>query len=113
MAVLAIQQVSIAGVKPTYAAVTGGGDKVLTGAGVFLHVKNGNAASCVVTIDDPTSQNPGAATAFNPDAGVTILTGEEAMIGPIGSRFADPADANYADITYSVSSSVTIAALRL
>jgi hypothetical protein len=113
MATLAVQQVLVAGIVPTYAAVGGGGDKVPTGGGVFLHVKNGDGSPTTVTIDDPTTRDPGAATAFNPDAAITIAAGAEKMIGPIGDRFADPSDANLADITYSNATAITIAALRV
>lgn len=109
MATLTKQTIGQAGLEATYAACTAGGDKVAPGPGVFLHVKNGSAGDITVTLDDPNSTSPAAATAFNPDVAVVVTAAEERFI-PVPERFRNSVD-GLAAITYSGVTSLTIAAL--
>lgn len=109
MAVLTIQEVTVAGINPSYAAAAGGGDTFAPTSPEphILHVKNGGGGSITVTIDDPTSASPGAATQFNPDAAVTVTNGQERMIEIDPGRFVNTSTGNVS-ITYSGVSSVTV-----
>lgn len=112
MAILTTKNINESGVTPTYAAVGATGDKVKPGDRTFIHVKNASGGSVTVTVDDTQTKAPSGAYQFNPDLVVTIANGSEKMIGPLpASRFYG-AD-GYANVTYSASVSVTIAALRI
>lgn len=106
MAVIATQSIARPGGPATYAAVSAGGDKVSPGDHTFLHIKNGNAATCTVTVVTPVTEG-GFAVA---DLSLAIATGTDAFIGPLPAALFRDTD-GYASVTYSVSSSVTIAAL--
>ncbi len=111
MATLARQQIIQTGITPTFAAATGGGDKVQPGSTTFIEVKNGSGAPITVTVDDTLSVGPGGASAFTPDLVVSIpaTTGDK-MIGPLNpERFAAVAD-GLCPITYSGVTSLTIGA---
>jgi hypothetical protein len=106
MAVLATQSIGRPGGAATYSAVSGGGDKVSPGDHTFLHLKNGNASACVVTIVTPITEG-GFAVA---DLSLSVAAGADAFIGPITAALFRDTD-GYASVTYSVSSSVTAAVL--
>lgn len=54
MATLAVQNITTAGIAPTYAAATATtGDRFLAADGTFLHVKNGGVASTSVVLTTP------------------------------------------------------------
>lgn len=114
MALLTAQQVTLAGVTPTYAAASAGGDTFTTTGKEMLHVKNTNAAARTVTIQDPNTTGPTAAKAFDADVDVVIpLTTGDKMIGPFPpSRFKDGAD-NLVHIDYSVDTGVTVALVKI
>lgn len=115
MATLARTPIDTDGVQPSGAlvAAAGGGDKAKPGEGVFLVVRNTNGATRDVTINDPTSKNPGAAVAFNPDVTVTVpaTTGEVWI--PLTERFADPADGGLASWTYTAVTGVTVGVFQV
>lgn len=109
MALLAKQQVGLAGVGPTYAAANAGGDTFNPGNNVFLHVKNGSAGALTVTVVTPGNVS-GQAVA---DVAVSVPASGERMIGPLpGSLFARAAD-GLGDITYSGVTSLTIGVFEL
>lgn len=114
MAVLTIQNVSADGLDASYASAGVSGDKVRPTDRTFIHVKSTNAGSSVtVTVDDTLSTEPTGATSFNPDLSVVIEPLGNRFIGPLpSSRFRNVSD-GYADITYSTTASVTVAALRV
>lgn len=106
---LTVQEVSISGVVPSYAA----GDAVnhhqfLNDGNVFLHVKNGGGSPINVTLSVPIKHN--GLTITNPV--IAVANGSEKMIGPF-----DPTDFNqagglvYADL--SGATTVTLAAIRI
>lgn len=110
MATLSTQTIVAAGLDPTYAAASGGGDKVVPGPTTFLHVINGGGSSVTVTVATP--GNFYAAVA-NPDLTVTVGASGEQMIPIPATPFADSSDSGLASITYSGVTSVTVAALRI
>jgi hypothetical protein len=113
MATLATQVINRAGLGPTYAAATGGGDAMAVGSGMFLHCKNASGAPITVTLTVP------AARTFEPNVAITspaisvpATTGER-MIGPVdAATFADPTT-GLCTITYSGVTSFTVAAIQL
>ena len=110
MALLTIQTIKPAGISPTYAAATAGGDKLsLSAPNTFLHVKNGGASSITVTV---TTQNNSYKGLTVPDRTVTVAASGEQMLGPFDPTLH--ADINQqASIGYSSATSVTVAAFRL
>jgi hypothetical protein len=108
VALLAQQVVALSGLTPTYSAAAAS-TTVTCGDRSFLHVKNTNGSSMTVTITS-TAKTRGQAAA---DLVVTVpaTTGDK-MIGPIfADLFASTADGVSASITYSSTTSVTVASL--
>ena len=57
---------------------------------VMIRVNNAGGSPTTLTVDDPNSATPTAATAFNPDAAITITNGTTKVIGPFpAARFND------------------------
>lgn len=89
------------------AGVGGSGDKAPTGAGLVLYVKNGDSASHDVVLATPGTVD-GLAIA---DRTVTVAAGDVAFI-PLKDLYKDPSD-SLAHITYSATTSVLVAVLRV
>jgi len=90
---------------PTYYAASGGGDRVYPGN--VLHVKNGNAASVVITMVTPATVDGDLAVA---DRTRTVTNGTDAfVVVPRDPAYRD-AD-NMVALSWSVTSSVTFAVL--
>lgn len=109
MALLTPQVVSTTGTTPTYAAAAGS-TTVPCGERNFLHVKNTNGSSMTVTLT-ATGRVRGQLAA---DVVVTVpaTTGDK-MIGPIPAElFAGSTDGTCA-VTYSSTTSVTVALLTI
>jgi hypothetical protein len=108
MALLAQQRIVAGGLTPTYAAAAGGGDTLIPGDDVFLHVKTG-ATGATVTVNSQRLCDQGV----DHDLVVVIGTTSERMIGPLNpTRFADPAD-GLVKVTYSQVATVTVAAVAI
>jgi hypothetical protein len=92
MAVLTVQEVTAAGITPTYASAAGGGDTFTPSSTDIhiIHIKNGGGSPITMTIDDPTTQTPVGATAFNPDTALVVTNAQERMIEVDPARFANP-----------------------
>lgn len=102
------QQISRAGIAPTYNAAASG-DKFRPDERTYLHVKNADSSSHTITIVTPGTQQ-GLAIA---DLAVVVVNATERVIGPFpAGLFADPAD-GLAAITWSATTSMTWAVLRL
>lgn len=108
MAALTHQSIGFAGAAITYQAV----DSLDTTAAdrlSFLHVKNGGGSSINVTITVP-------GTTFgqnNPDIVVAVPNGGERLIGPLSTDLASAETFGVVLISYSATTSVTAAAIRL
>lgn len=106
------QQVVRTGLNPAYTAVTADGDIIDVGA-VALHVKNGGAGACTVTVQTPL-QVDGLDVS---ELVVSIPAGQERLIGPFSARtFGRPAevvDAGRVYVDYSPIASVTRAVLKV
>lgn len=91
-------------------AAGGSGDTAVCGTGMFLAVKNTNAAACTVTIACPQLTDGRLATASSVSPAIPATTGF-GMI-PLLPIYADPAT-GLASISYSVTSGVTVAVVRV
>lgn len=109
MATLNAQAVSIGGLNATYGNASAGGDKVVPGDRVFLHVKNGAASPITVTL----AANPTARglTVTNPT--VSVPASGDRFIGPLAADAFAAASDGLVAITYSSATTVTVAAIRL
>jgi hypothetical protein len=116
MANLAIIDLVEGGALHTTAAAAGGGDTITPVAGdnrnFALFVNNGGGSSITVTIDDPNTITPVAATAFNPDPAVTVVNATARMILINTKRCLNGAT-GLINITYSAVTTVTVAVYRL
>jgi hypothetical protein len=95
MSALTIQNISAAGITPSYQAATA--SDTIPGANgnerLFLHAKNTNAATATVTIQPvspTTAKVPGVGNVTIPNIAVTIpATSGDKMIGPIPQAYID------------------------
>lgn len=112
MAVLAPQDVSLAGMADALVAAAGGGDSFDNNGQVVFVVNNGSGAPITVTFDDPNTPNPGNASQFNPDVAVSVPAGARRTIGPFPPfRFND---ANgRVNVTYSDVTTLTVMPMRI
>jgi hypothetical protein len=56
----------------------------------MIRVNNAGGSPITLTLDDPNSSTPVAATAFNPDAAITVTNGTVKVVGPFPAfRFND------------------------
>lgn len=113
MAILSTQHIVETGLNPTYSEAGISGDKVVPTRRTFIHVKNQKAnASVTVTVVDTLTPEPSGATCFDPNVSIVIEPNGQRMIGPISdNRFISLS--GYADINYSNSASVFVAAISI
>ena len=112
---ITVQDIVRTGLEATYAAASSGDGDVFDNAqhNVFLHVINANASDTTVTIDMPLDID-----GLNlPDLTVVVTASEERFIGPFPAIYdqydADNDIGKAVVITYSITASVTVAALRM
>jgi hypothetical protein len=90
MAVLAPVVVSLAGVADNLVAAAAGGDSFPNNGHTVFVANNPTGGAITVTFDDPGSQSPASAAAFNPDVAVVVGAGQKRTIGPFPPfRFND------------------------
>ncbi len=107
MAILSAQVVpQIGGLAPAYVAATATGDRVPTGEGILVHVKNGHTAAQNVTLVTPGTVEGDLAIA---DRTYSVPAGGERMF-PVGLNYR--AADGLADLTYSGVTALTLAVLR-
>lgn len=106
MATLAVQSISSGGITPAFVSAAGGGDKVVPGAGSYVHVKNDDGTATVVTLVTPGTVD----TLAVDDRTVSVAAGAEALIA-VGNLYKNPSD-GLASITYSKVTSLTIGSFR-
>lgn len=108
MAVFTAQQVSTAGIAPSYSAVSAS-DTFANDGTVFLHVKNAGGSPDTVTLVSVKTCDQGAT--HNLTVSVPATTGDR-IIGPFEtSRFNDPTT-GLVTVQHSFTTSVTAALLR-
>lgn len=109
MATLTTQVVALAGLAPVYSAAAAG-SKIVCGERTFFHVKNTAGSTMTVTIGS-TAKVRGQAAA---DVVITVpATTGDMMIGPIVSDLFAGATDGLAAVTYSSTTSVTAAVIRI
>ncbi len=107
MAVLSIQDVTTAGLNPSFVAANVGGDSFPNDGQTSFRIKNGGAASITVTVNSVAPCNYG----FDHDIAVTVGIGADITIGPFSkARFNN--SAGQVGVTYTDVTSVTVAAIR-
>lgn len=99
MTTITAQTVSIAGVAPTYQAITAGGDTVTLTTRMFLHIFNVSAHHVDVTV------------AGVPNIEVAIAAGAEAFIGPFDIDIYGPTLTLSYNLNGGAAGDTTIAAL--
>lgn len=110
MAALTTQAINRAGLTPSFASATGGGDTFTPDSDTYLRIKNASGAPITVTVVTPRTDAVGNAVADNTIT-VPATTGD-VIAGPWPAEiYADPATA-VASITYSGVTSLTIAAIK-
>jgi hypothetical protein len=113
MATLTAQPVNRAGVAPTYAAMTGGGDAAPVGDRNYLHCKCTGGTPITVTVATTAAAIPFAGTALAPETFSVPATTGDMLYGPLTPQlFADPVT-GLATITYSGVTGGTIAVFTL
>lgn len=98
-----------------YSSAAGGGDTFAAedSAKYLLHIKNGHTATQTVTIDDPNTQTPADATAFNPDVAIPVVNaGEVFAYIQEPRRFKDSVTGNIS-LSYSGTTLLTLAVYKL
>jgi hypothetical protein len=111
MTALVTQVVPNAGLElSTLPVAATNGDTAATGSGTFLYVKNTNASACVVTLATP-GQIDGRLAIADSTFSVAATTGI-GVIPLYTALYADPTT-GLATITYSVTSGVTVAVVRV
>lgn len=108
MALIATQQITVAGTAPTLAAAAAN-DTARVGAHLFMVVKNASGSSVNVTITYPGNLPSGDAI---PDKvyAVPATTGEKWI--PLLKEYGDTSIGNQAAIAYSATTSVTRAVVQ-
>lgn len=90
MAVLTVQDSSLAGITPATPAGASGGDSFPNNGHVLLELINASGAAITVTADDPNSPAPAGALAFNPDSQISVPAAGRRIWGPFPPfRFND------------------------
>jgi hypothetical protein len=113
MATLTTQVINRAGLGPTFAAATGGGDAMAVGSGMILHVKNTGGSPVTVTLVVPSSRTYEPNVAITSQTVSVPATTGDREIGPVtATSFADPVT-GLCTITYSAVTGVTVAAKQL
>jgi hypothetical protein len=112
MAALPVQDAGLAGAAVVYTAANAGGDSVQNNGLVLLHFKNVGGSPITVTIDDPGTPNPGAATAFNPDVSVVVpATTGDRIVGPFPPFRFNDANGNL-QLAYTGVTGLTVGVIR-
>src|SRR3546814_19969082 len=105
MATLAVQSISSSGLTPAFVTAAGGGDKVVPGAGSFIHVKNGDSTATVVTLVTPGTVESLAVA----DRTVSVAAGAAAPTA-VGNVYKHPTD-RPAALTYPNVNNFTLGCL--
>lgn len=106
----AAQQIALAGLAPSYAAVDQpNGNTFVNGPNVFLHVKNTGIGACTVTVITPAKIS--GVDIADPTVVVPATTGDR-MIGPFDPTIFNQSDGTvYVD--WSTGTGVTVAVVKL
>ena len=110
MAILDVQNPSLAGQTVTFDSAATGGDSFPNDGRTYVHVKNTNSAERTLTFESPTPCSFGVTDAAH-DEPVDVSGNTDEIIGPFPkSRFND--DEGRVQISYSATAGVTVAVIR-
>lgn len=109
MALLVAQQITKAGITPSYAAVSASDTLTADSVGMFLHVKNAGGTADTVTFDDA-GTTPGGNSPTDPTVTVPITTGDKMIY--IVPSYVNPAT-GLITVSHSFITSVTCALFRV
>jgi hypothetical protein len=114
MATLTTQAVTRAGVAPTYAAGTSGGDACEVGDDIYLQAKNTSGGAITVTLAIPSSASTYSNVAYTSTTVSIPATTGDRLIGPISALYKDPTT-GLCTITYSANppTGLTIGCFKL
>ena len=114
MATLTAQQISQAGLKPTYITPAAAGDLLANTAKQFFHVQNDSGATITATVVPvvTTVIDPLLGTLVKENAVLSLTAGQEGFLGPFEVDAFNAADGTIT-ITCSATTSVKLAALYL
>jgi len=114
MAQITAQQISQAGLEPTYATPSAGGDTLKNTAKQFFHVQNdsGSAITATVIPEISTVVDPLLGVLKKENAVLSLAAGEEGFLGPFEVDAFNDANGNIT-ITCSAQTNVKLAALFL
>jgi hypothetical protein len=107
MALATKQTMVAAGITPNYAQPLAS-ENIIGEPGLFLHVKNGNASPCVVTMVDVGLTAAGS-PALNRTVSVPATTGDKLI--PLDSNLTQAAT-GFIVVTFSVQTTVTAALVK-
>lgn len=107
MALAPVQRIVQAGLAPAYATPLAS-ENITPARRLFLHVKNANAAPCVVTPDD-TGRTAAGSAAVDPAVSVPATTGDRMI--PLPLSLVNPSTGLIV-VTFSVTTSVTAALIQ-
>jgi hypothetical protein len=108
MALIAVQQTTLVGLKPAYSAAAELGDKFVNSGNCVLFVKNGAVAARTVTIDSVAACDQG----HDHNIAVAVPASEERMIGPFNRVRFNDVDGNV-NMTYDDHTDVTLAIIEV
>lgn len=107
MASLTVADVNPAGVTPTFAAATSGGDQFANDGRTFIEVKS-SGAPCTVTV---ASQQACSQGSTHNDT-ITVASAGDKMIGPFDTNRFNDANGNV-QVTYSAVTNITVGAFSV
>ena len=108
MATLTVQQVTRAGITPSYASCAGGGDEFANDGKTLIHVKNGHTSPQTVQVTiQKTVDGESAGT-----KDVAVTNAQERMIGPFPTDIYNDNNGKV-QLTYSGVTSLTIGVFRI
>lgn len=107
MGIINPQTIALTGLSPSFGPASAGGDQFKNDGTMYVHVKNGSAASINVIVNSQVPCNQG----YDHDATVAVPAAAERLLGPFPcGRFNDAT--GYAQITYSAAATVTVAIIK-
>ena|SRR3990167_1921862 len=110
MATLTVQEPTLAGITPTYAAVTAGGDEfAYSGGDILIHVKNSGTQQVVTVVTPATIEG---VAIDNPTVTIPATTGDKMIKLTAPGNLFVPADGKI-DLTYDGAGGMTIAVFKV
>lgn len=108
MATQTVQNVTRAGVNPTYASAAVGGDEFVNTGKELIHIKNGDSSNMTLTVATQGTVD-GQAVA---DRTVVVPLGGETVLGPFPTSVYNDTN-NKVQLTYSSVTSLTLGILNV